>query len=142
MGIAADDGAMREDGSRRASRFWCLQALAVAGWWLWLWLHPAVRGWFGFGAWPEAVLTAFALPDLLLLVGGSLVAATARGAVRTAAAWLLVGAAGYATLWCLGASTSTGDGWLGGGLMAACTMANLVVARSAGGGNSLGGPSP
>ncbi|MFM1870893.1 MAG: hypothetical protein RL398_315 [Planctomycetota bacterium] len=133
---------MREDGSRRASRYWCLQALAVASWWLWLWLQPAARVWFGFGPWPDEVLMAFAVPDLLLLVGGSLVAAAARGAVQTAAAWLLVGAAGYATLWCLSAAALNGHGWLGGGLMAACTVANLTAACTVCGSTSLKRPSP
>lgn len=100
-----------------------LQAAAVAAWWGMLWCMPSTRGAFlPAPDWPEATLLAFALPDAVVIVGGS--AAAAIGLQRHAAwarpmLWLVAGGVGYATLWCLGGSLLAGGGWLGSAAMAA-----------------------
>lgn len=115
-------------------RFWLVQALVVTGWWLMLWLAPSTRGWFGFGTWPEGVLWAFAAPDAMVLVAGSLVAWRATGRWQPAAAWLVAGGCCYALLWCVAASLASGGGWLGSVAMALLAVGNLVAALAATGG--------
>ncbi len=101
-----------------------LQALAIGGWWLVLWIAPSARAPFVVAGWPTTTLLAFWLPDVVLLVAGSL--ATAFGIRRGHAAaqqalWLVAGGVAYATLWCLGANLVTGSGWLATLLMVACS---------------------
>jgi len=103
-----------------------LQALLVAGWWLLLWLAPAARAPFVVADWPTATLLAFALPDVVVLVFGSWVAAHGLAGGRPWARpllWGVAGAALYATLWCLGANLVTGAGWLSTALMVPCAVA-------------------
>lgn len=112
-----------------------LQALAIGAWWLCLWLVPAARPPFIVGDWPEATLLAFALPDVVVLVLGSLLAAHAVRVHHAAARpllWLLAGAVAYATLWCAGANLVTGAGWLSTGLMLAASagMAWALLVRA------------
>jgi hypothetical protein len=100
------------------------QAVAIGAWWTWLWLVPDARAPFVVGAWPEATLLAFALPDVAVLVLGSLAAAWAQHTGHAAArplVWLLAGAILYATLWCVGCNVVTGAGWLSTAMMLACS---------------------
>jgi len=104
-----------------ACAFLIAQAVAVAVWWLVLWRWPATREAFVLApGWPESTLLAFALPDLLCIVGGSLGAAVG---LRSGAPWarslllLVAGAVGYATLWCVGGNLVTGSGLLCTALM-------------------------
>jgi hypothetical protein len=127
-----DDGSMPNGTDRILRWFWPLQAVAVTGWWVVLWTVPATRSWFGFGAWPEGVLMAFALPDAVLLVAGSAMTACAEGRRRMVLAWLVAGGCCYALLWCLAASLATGGGWLGGAAMALLALGNLAAARATG----------
>jgi len=103
-----------------------LQAGAVASWWLCLWLWPATRAAFAVPGWPDATLLSFALGDLLLLVPAS-AAAAATGS--TAAALLALGAAAYATLWCLQTSLQHDGPWLATALMVAATAGTAAAAR-------------
>lgn len=109
----------------RAVAVWYLaiQGAAVVLWWALLWLAPATRAHFlPSTSWPESVLFAFALPDLLFAAVGSLAAALAlhRGYHAARALQLLVaGGIGYATLWCIGALLVCGGGGLGALLMIA-----------------------
>ena len=112
--------------------FWVIQAVAVAGWWVLMWMVPAVRPWFGFGSWPQGVLTAFVVPDAVLRVAGSLGTAIARGRRRSGLAWLVTGGCWYALLWCLSASLATGGGWLGSAAMALLAVGNLWAALATG----------
>lgn len=103
-----------------------LQALLVAGWWLVLWLAPATRPPFVVAGWPTATLLAFALPDVVVLVFGSWLAAHGLANSRSWARPLLCGIAGaalYATSWCLGTNLVTGAGWLSTALMVPCAGA-------------------
>lgn len=102
------------------------QATVVGAWWLVLWLVPPVRAPFVVGDWPEATLLAFCLPDVVVLVLGSLGAAHALRAHRPwgpPLLWIVAGAVCYATLWCVGATLCTGAGWLSTSLMLACSAA-------------------
>ena len=55
--------------------FFVVQGAAVLAWWMMLWRMPATRAWFTPPGWPASTLTAFWLPDLGLVAGGSLAAA-------------------------------------------------------------------
>lgn len=103
------------------------QAVLVAGWWTMLGLAPASRKYFLFADWPEATLFAFVLPDGILLVCGSVLAAIGlqrqrAWALRTFA--IVLGGALYAMLYCLAASLFAGGGELATPLMALCVAAN------------------
>ena len=64
--------------------------------------HPAREWFFPYGGLDPAFV-AFLLPDLVFIVGGSLVVARrrARGDAATRASAILLGAVGYATLYTL-----------------------------------------
>ena len=64
--------------------------------------HPAREWFFPYGGLDPA-FEAFLLPDLVFIVGGSLVVARrrARGDAATRASAILLGAVGYATLYTL-----------------------------------------
>ncbi|MBL9077757.1 MAG: hypothetical protein JNL08_09645 [Planctomycetes bacterium] len=109
---------------RLAVAYLWLQAVLVAAWWLALWLWPALRPPFTIGDWPPSTLFAFALPDLVAIVGGSALAAHAlprRRAWARPLLWSVAGAVSYATLWCGGALLATGSGWLSLALMLGST---------------------
>ena len=116
--------------ARLASIWFVLQAVLVTLWWVWLFVQPAARAHFLPTSFPAEVLLAFAVPDLLLLVLGSLAAGHGlwRGrAWSSAACWFVVGACCYATLWCTAASLRSGDAWIAVVAMAA-TSAGSVLA--------------
>lgn len=122
----AEHAGMRLPPAKLVPSYLWLQAMLVAGWWLVLWLAPTARTPFVVGAWPEATLLAFAVPDLAVLVLGSGTAAHGLAHDRPWARpllWLVAGAACYATLWCLGANLATGSGWLSTAMMAPCAAA-------------------
>jgi len=107
--------------ARLAALYLATQASLVAAWWLLLWTWPAAREPFLPADWPEATLFAFVLPDVVLLVVGSLATAHALRRERPwarAALAALLGAVLYATLWCIGTLVATGDGWLACAMMA------------------------
>ncbi len=114
-----------------AAAFFALQGAAVLAWWVMLWQVPATRAWFTPTGWPASTLTAFRLPDLALVAGGSLAAAwlSLRGRPAAGAArWLVAGAMAYGTLFCLGASLETGGAWLSVALMVPGALASLALA--------------
>jgi len=88
----------------------------VLAWWILLLTVPASRGFFTADEAPDAVLLAFLIGDVLLVGGGSLLAAVGL-ARETAWAWpvLLVhtGAAVFAGLYCVLVPVLTaGSGWI------------------------------
>jgi hypothetical protein len=104
----------------------CVQALVVAAWWIVMVVSPAARAPFVVPGWPAATLFAFALPDALLLVAGSL--AAAAGLVRQRAwarplLWCIAGAALYATAWSGAVCVMHGDCWLPFVAMLPCCVA-------------------
>jgi hypothetical protein len=88
---------------RRAAAYLVAQAAAVFVWWVAViaW-HPAREWFFPYGGLDPAFV-AFFLPDLVFIVGGSLLVARrkARGDAATRASAILLGAVGYATLYTL-----------------------------------------
>lgn len=95
------------------------QGLLACAWWVLLFYAPSLRRHFLPTDAPDSTLLAFMVPDLLLFIGGALVAAT--GLVRGQRwGWyaLLVhsGAAAYAALYCL-ALPLLSDGGLAGALL-------------------------
>jgi hypothetical protein len=98
------------------------QAVLVAAWWIVLWLEPSSRAPFLPTGWPDSALFAFVVPDLVVIVCGSAMAAFG---VRDNRAWtrpvllVLFGAVFYATMWCFGCVVTTGEGWLSVAMMVA-----------------------
>ena len=100
---------------RRGAVYLVVQGLAVAAWWMALWLVPSVRRHFTARGQGTEALLAFWLPDLLLMGVGSL-AAAALGLLRSPlfghAAWGVTGVVSYASLYCLSLSLLTDSAWL------------------------------
>jgi hypothetical protein len=109
-----------------------LQAVTIALWWLVMWLVPAARVPFVVAGLPDRTLFAFVIPDVVLLVVGSLFAAIAVRAQDERARpllWLLLGAVGYATLWCIGTNVASGAGfWSTAVMTPACLAMGWTVA--------------
>ncbi len=90
----------------------CLGGLA---WWFTLYAWPRFRPAFMAAGAPESTLMAFAVPDLMLYAGGSLVAGHALWTGRPwsfPAACVHAGAAAYAALYCLGLWWLDPQAWL------------------------------
>ncbi|HVH13063.1 MAG TPA: hypothetical protein VM759_08430, partial [Longimicrobium sp.] len=91
--VPPETAAEAEASVRRASAvYFALQGVAVLAWWAMLWQMPATREWFTAPGWPRATLTAFWLPDIVLLAGGSLAAgwlSVRGGRAASAARWLV-----------------------------------------------------
>lgn len=110
--------------------YFALQALAVLEWWFVLWFRPYSRKYFLPPNSDDVFLLAFGLPDLTLVVIGSLVAGYLCWRERSAAnvaLWLVVGSLGYATLYCLALSLLTNSAWLSVVMMAASLGASLIL---------------
>ena len=77
------------------------QAVAVLAWWVVVFLTRAAREWFFPYGGLDPAFVAFALPDLVLIVGGSLLVARhrLRGSSAPVASGILLGAVGYGTLY-------------------------------------------
>lgn len=116
---------------RLAAAYFAVQGLAVSAWWTLLACAPTARTAFLPNGNHVSALLAFALPDALLLIGGSLVvAALAARADRWAVpvAFLVAGAMGYATLDVLAWSALAGGGWLSFVMMAPAALLSTVFA--------------
>ena len=89
---------------RRAIVYLRLQAVGVFAWWVAVIASHPVREWFFPYGGLDPAFAAFLLPDLVFIVGGSLLVARrkARGDAPGRAAAILLGAVGYATLYTLG----------------------------------------
>ena len=88
---------------RRAAAYLVAQTVAVLAWWMAVITSHPVREWFFPYGGLDPAFVAFLLPDLVFIVGGSLLVARrrARGAAA-ARPGMLLGAVGYATLYTLG----------------------------------------
>jgi len=89
--------------NRAAAGYLVAQAVAVLGWWGAVLASQTVRGWFFPYGGLDPAFVAFLLPDLVLIVGGSLVVARRRlrGDTAPRASGILLGAVGYGTLYTL-----------------------------------------
>ena len=88
---------------RRAAAYLVAQAAVVLIWWVAVIVWHRAREWFFPYGGLDPAFVAFLLPDLVFIVGGSLVVArrkAAGDAARRASA-ILLGAVGYATLYTL-----------------------------------------
>ncbi len=110
---------MYSPGRRLVSIYLLVQALAGIGWWLVLWLNPESREQFRPAGMGRDFILAFAIPDVVLFIGGALVGAGLFAINHTAARavlWLTAGATLYAALLCLGFA------WRGPGFEVATVM--------------------
>lgn len=96
----------RVDGvpGRGSARYLVAQAIAVPVWWATVLFSQRARAWFFPYGGLDPAFVAFLLPDLVLVVGGSLVVARgkARGDAAPRAVGILLGAVGYAALYTVG----------------------------------------
>lgn len=118
-------------GSRLAAWYFAAQALAIAGWWLYLGLVPDARRLFLPPGAADADLMAFQAPDLLVAAPVSFMAAAAiRAHARWAVplAWFAAGAIVYAFVYCVAWSLLRGGAWLNVALMAPAALLSVVGA--------------
>jgi hypothetical protein len=105
---------------RFAAAYLILQSLAVTAWWVLLFVQPHWRVYFKPAMVPDSALLAFALPDMVLLIGAGLWAAyrlISRPDSVLVPLALHTGGAVYATLWCLALWALSGEAVAGGLLM-------------------------
>jgi hypothetical protein len=90
-----------QSGDRRGAAYLVVQALAVFVWWVAVFGWRTSREWFFPYGGLDPAFAAFLIPDLVFIVGGSLVVARrkALGEASTRASAILLGALGYATLY-------------------------------------------
>lgn len=100
------------------------QAVLVVAWWAGLCVSARFFAAFQFSGIPPVAFWAFLFPDLLLVAGLSLVCAYSE---VKAAPWILLGAFGYAALYCCNATLLTGSGYLPSMLMLAGLAYNLFL---------------
>ncbi len=100
--------------------YYLLQGVAVAGWWLMMYLQPSTQVWFRLAPNSSVPLNSFWLGDLLFISPGSIAAAVllyVRWKYATAVMWLVTGALAQATFYTAAYSLQTDLGWLGVTLM-------------------------
>jgi protein-S-isoprenylcysteine O-methyltransferase Ste14 len=118
-----------------ATIYFALQGFAVIAWWLILLLMPQSRIYFALEKTSETSLLAFWLADLIFLAIGSLALSFLcfrESKMLTYVLWLVVGAFGYATIYCLAFAMLTDIGWLGVVMMsiAAVWSGNFAIGLS------------
>ena len=109
--------AMKETG------YW-FQAGLVVAWWVSLAASESVFAAFQFPGIGPLAFWAFLIPDLVLIAGGSMLRAYVRSALLE---YVVLGAFGYASLYCLNASLLTGGGVLPTVLMLLGLAFNLFL---------------
>jgi protein-S-isoprenylcysteine O-methyltransferase Ste14 len=105
---------------RVAIGYYLLQGVAVAAWWLLMYLQPSTQAWFRLDPDSSVSLNSFWLGDLLLIAPGSIAAAGllyVRWKYAAAVMWLVTGALTQATLYTAAYTLQTDLGWLGVTLM-------------------------
>lgn len=88
---------------RGAAAYLVAQAAVVLGWWVAVLASRTVRGWFFPYGGLDPAFVAFVLPDLVFVVGGSLLVARQRlrGNDAPLGTGILLGAVGYAAVYTL-----------------------------------------
>jgi len=120
--------------ARLAAAYFGAQGVAVAAWWVLLWAMPATRGFFLPSGELTRAFLAFALPDVVVLGGGSVAAGVliARADRRARVTlWVVVGALAYATLYTLAWWILTGAPVLSVALMVLALLGSTIGARRA-----------
>jgi hypothetical protein len=100
-------------GRRLFAGYLVVQAAAGVVWWAALLASPTLRSWFELAPGRPEVMDAFLVPDALVVMAGSLLAAraVATGSRRSGAAVAFtLGGLAYATLFILGWLAATGTG--------------------------------
>jgi protein-S-isoprenylcysteine O-methyltransferase Ste14 len=114
-----------------AGAYFLVQGIAVIGWWVFLALWPQTRAAFLPPGNDPSALSAFALPDSLLVAAGSLltsvlVARSSGWALPIV--WFVAGAIDYATFHVLAWAAIAGGGWNGFLLMAPAALLTTAFA--------------
>lgn len=91
-----------------------LQAALISVWWVGLAMSPSFFEAFQFAGIPPKAFWAFLAPDVILIAGLSVVRAYRNYSILE---YIILGAFGYASLYCVNASLLTGSGYLPTGLM-------------------------
>lgn len=91
-----------------------LQAALIGAWWAGLASSREFFAAFQFSGITSAAFWSFLLPDLILIAGLSILRAYRK---NSAIEYVILGAIGYATLYCCNATAITGSGFLPTGLM-------------------------
>ena len=121
--------------------YFCLQALATICWWALLVAYPLSIKWFQPRDWPVDALLSFWLADLILIVAGSLIAATGVWCHRLWSPyviWTVAAVTWYPTLVCIATSIKSGEAWVASTMMV--TMAGLSLAMATIHGNATQTP--
>jgi protein-S-isoprenylcysteine O-methyltransferase Ste14 len=116
--------------------YFVVQAAGLGLWWLALFLQPDWIELFQPAHWPRDVLRSFALPDVLILMVGSLLVAASiqwQKTWSTQAIWSVAIASWYPTLYCIASSCLTGQAWIASALMVAMSGLSLALATIHGG---------
>jgi len=106
-----------------------VQGMGCLVWWILLFQAPDSRSWFLSKQLPEPVLISFWLPDLLILITGSLLAAYGYRKHRSwfsPVLYFLTGGISYVSFYCLALSFSTKGGWLGTLIMSGSMLVMLM----------------
>lgn len=104
-----------------------LQAALIGLWWLGLTVSSDFFAAFQFAGIPATAFWAFMLPDIVLLASLSVVRAYWE---HRSIEWMVLGAFGYATLYCCNASALTSSGYLSTGLMVVGFLYNVFLCFS------------
>ncbi|TWU54977.1 hypothetical protein Poly51_37260 [Rubripirellula tenax] len=111
--------------------YFLIQAIGTAAWWMLLIAYPPSVKWFQPGDWPTGSLLSFWLADFVLIITGSIIAATGVLQRRDWAGNVVWGVAmvtWYPTLVCIATSMQTGEAWIASSMMV--TMAGLSLAMA------------
>ena len=118
--------------------YFSLQSTSVVVWWVLLLSYPPSRNWFQPTGWPPASLLSFWLADLVLIVGGSGVAALSVWRLADwskTAVWTVVVVTWYPTLVCIATSLQTGEAWIAASMMVIMSGLSLAMATIHGNAN-------
>ncbi|TWU15470.1 methyltransferase family protein [Allorhodopirellula heiligendammensis] len=111
--------------------YFLIQATGTAAWWMLLNAYPPSVKWFQPIDWPSESLLSFWLADFVLIIAGSIIAAT--GVLRRSCwagdvVWAVAVVTLYPTLVCLATSMQTGEAWIASAMMV--SMAGLSLAMA------------
>jgi protein-S-isoprenylcysteine O-methyltransferase Ste14 len=111
--------------------YFLIQAISTAAWWLLLFAYPPSVKWFQPSDWPAGALLSFCLADFVLIIAGSVVAAT--GVLRQHewagnAVWAVTALTWYPTLVCLATSMQTSEAWGASSMMVSMSGLSLAMA--------------
>src|SRR6056297_3814868 len=111
--------------------YFLFQSIGTAAWWGLLIAYPPSVKWFQPADWPSGALLSFWLADFVLIIAGSIIAAT--GVLRRSdwagnVLWAVAVAVWYPTLVCIATSTQTGEAWIASAMMVSVAALSLAMA--------------